>query len=331
MCGVIETTEIEGFAALRLRAGELSATFVPGAGMLGLSLRDGDDELLGARHGLDAYVHDARTMGIPLLHPWANRLSRDAFSVAGTDVRIADGAAGLHRDGNGLAIHGLVAGAPDWIVETQAGAAAPDTAAPDAGATAEDAAAFSATLDFGARPDLLASFPFPHTLRLDVALRERSLRIATTLTATGDVPVPLAYGFHPYLQLTGVPREQWLVELPALERLELDERGIPTGAAHPAPAESRPLAERSLDDAYGGVAPGAVFAVSAAGRRLEVHFEQGFPAAQVFAPPSEQLICFEPMTAPTDALVSGRSLRFVAPGEQDVSAFAIVVPPVQPV
>ncbi|MDW5598726.1 aldose 1-epimerase [Conexibacter stalactiti] len=320
---MIETTEIEGFAAVRLRAGELSATFVPGAGMLGISLRDGDDELLGARHGLDAYVHDARTMGIPLLHPWANRLSRDAFSVAGTDVRIADGAAGLHRDGNGLAIHGLVAGVPDWVVE-EAG-----ESAPAGDGAAGDSSAFSATLDFGARPDLLASFPFPHMLRLDVALGERGLRIATTLTATGDVPVPLAYGFHPYLQLAGVPREQWLVELPALERLELDERGIPTGTARPAPAESRPLAERSLDDAYDGVAPGAVFAVSAAGRRLEVHFEQGFPAAQVFAPPSEQLICFEPMTAPTDALVSGRALRLVAPGEQNVSAFAIVVPPLQ--
>lgn len=314
MCGVIETTEIEGFAALRLRAGELSATFVPGAGMLGLSLRDGEQELLGARHGLDAYVRDARTMGIPLLHPWANRLSRDLFSVAGTEVRIVNGAAGLHRDGNGLPIHGLVAGVPDWVVEE---------------APADDSA-FSATLDFGARPDLLASFPFPHTLRLDVALRERSLRIATTLTATGDRPVPLAYGFHPYLQLAGVPREQWLVELPALERLELDARGIPTGAAHAAPAESRLLAERSLDDAFDAVAPGAVFAVSAAGRRVEVHFEQGFPAAQVFAPPSEQLICFEPMTAPTDALVSGRSLRLVAPGEQAVSAFAIVVPPPVP-
>ncbi|HST42500.1 MAG TPA: aldose 1-epimerase [Conexibacter sp.] len=322
---MIETTEIEGFATLRLRAGELSATFVPGAGMLGLSLRDGEQELLGARHGLDAYVRDARTMGIPLLHPWANRLSRDRFSVAGTEVRIADGAAGLHRDGNGLPIHGLVAGASDWGVQE-----APALAGEAASAGDEDDAAFSATLDFGARPDLLASFPFPHTLRLDVALRDRSLRIATTLTATGEVAVPLAFGFHPYLQLAGVPREQWLVELPALERLELDGRGIPTGVAHAAPAESRLLAERSLDDAYDHVEPGAVFAVEAAGRRIEVHFEQGYPAAQVFAPPSEQLICFEPMTAPTDALVSGRSLRLVAPGEQAVSAFAIVVPPPAP-
>jgi galactose mutarotase-like enzyme len=320
---VIETTEIEGFAALRLRDGELSATFLPGAGMLGLSLRDGDEELLGARHGLGAYVRDARTMGIPLLHPWANRLSRDRFAVAGTgaEVRIADGAAGLHRDPNGLPIHGLVAALPGWVVEEGPPAAAD---ASDPGAA--PAAAFAATLDFAAHPELLASFPFPHTLRIAVTLSERRLRLETTVTATGDVAVPLAYGFHPYLEPRG-PREEWLVELPALQRLELDERGIPTGAAHAAPADARPLGDRSLDDAYESVAPGARFAVQAAGRRVELVFERGFTAAQVFAPRSERLICFEPMTAPTDALVSGRGLRLVAPGEQDVTVFAIELPP----
>ncbi len=50
---------------------------------------------------------------------------------------------------------------------------------------------------------------------------------------------------------------------------------------------------------------GAVFAVSGGGRRLEVHFEHGYPAAQIFAPAAEDVVCFEPMTAPTDALRRG--------------------------
>ncbi len=148
------------------------------------------------------------------------------------------------------------------------------------------------------------------------------------MTPTGDCPVPLAYGFHPYLTLPGVPRERWLVELPACSHLALDERSIPTGAAQGQPPTVAPLGDRALDDAYVGVADGALFAVSdpEQGRRIEVTFEQGYSAAQVFAPLSEPVICFEPMTAPTNALVSGESLRIAGPGAPATAAFSIAVP-----
>ena len=298
-------------AALRLDGGDgLTAAFAPGAGMVGVSLRDGDDELLGQRHGLAAYAREYRTMGIPLLHPWANRLDRDEIAVAGGTIALRDGAVGLHRDPNGLAIHGLLAGLPEWILAEQEGAA------------------FSATFDFGAHPELLATFPFPHELRLDVALRGRTLRIATTVTPTGDCPVPLAYGFHPYLTLPGVPRERWLVELPACSRLALDARAIPTGATQAQPPTAVELADRAFDDAYVGVADGALFALSDPddGRRIEVTFEHGYAAAQVYAPLSEPVVCFEPMTAPTNALVSGESLRLAGPGAAATAAFSIAVP-----
>ena len=41
---------------------------------------------------------------------------------------------------------------------------------------------------------------------------------------------------------------------------------------------------------------------------LTVTFEEGFDCAQVYAPPGHDYICFEPMTAPTDALNSGQGL-----------------------
>ena len=43
--------------------------------MIGTSLSDDGVELLGQRRGLDAYVTNGKTMGIPILYPWANRLS----------------------------------------------------------------------------------------------------------------------------------------------------------------------------------------------------------------------------------------------------------------
>ena len=60
---------------LRDPSSALSAVYIPGAGMLATSLSDGGIELLGQRRGLDAYVSAGKTMGVPLLYPWANRLS----------------------------------------------------------------------------------------------------------------------------------------------------------------------------------------------------------------------------------------------------------------
>ena len=63
---------------LRDPSSPLSAVYVPGAGMIATSLSDGGHELRGQRRGLDAYVSARKTIGIPLLYPWANRLSAKA-------------------------------------------------------------------------------------------------------------------------------------------------------------------------------------------------------------------------------------------------------------
>ena len=57
------------------------------------------------------------------------------------------------------------------------------------------------------------------------------------------------------------------------------------------------------------VADGAAFAVAGGGRRIAVRFDAGYPCAQVFAPPGKDLVCFEPMTAPGDALRTRRVRR----------------------
>ena len=66
---------------LRDPSSPLSAVYVPGAGMIATSLSDGGHELRGQRRGLDAYVSARKTIGIPLLYPWANRLSAKAYDV----------------------------------------------------------------------------------------------------------------------------------------------------------------------------------------------------------------------------------------------------------
>lgn len=297
---------------LRDSSSPLTATFVPNAGMVGTSLCDDGVELLGQRRGLETYVTKHKTMGIPILYPWANRLSSNSYGVAdatgalGAVVTLTPGTGGVRTDEHGVPIHGTLAGYPDWQI------------------TARSDAQLSAELDYGSRPGLLASFPFPHLLTLDITLAERTLTIRTTVTATAGAPVPLCFGFHPYLRIPDVPRTQWLVETPAMRFCPVNAWGIPTGETESRPAAADLLEDKFFDDGYDEVPAGAVFAVSGGDRRIEVCFDEGYSAAQVFAPGDDDVICFEPMAAPTDALRRG-GYRVASPGEPGVAQFSIRV------
>ena len=141
---------------------------------------------------------------------------------------------------------------------------------------------------------------------------------------TGDSAVPIAFGFHPYLA-PGGDRTTWLIDLPVTSHAVLDERGLPTGEVEPVPPGPRALDTAAYDDLYPTIEAEPEFAVENAERRLEVSFGPGFTCAQVYAPADADFICFEPMTAPTDALVTGTDLRFVEPGGSFTATFRIDV------
>jgi galactose mutarotase-like enzyme len=171
-------------------------------------------------------------------------------------------------------------------------------------------------------PGFRAAFPFDHRIRLMAELSEGGLRIATTVTA-GDARVPVAFGFHPYLTLPGVAREDYTLELPAMRRLALDDRKIPTGEGAPAVELSGPLGDRAFDDGFDELG-GDTFALSGGGRRIALRLESGYRFAQVFSPPGRDLICFEPMTAPTNALRTG-GFAVATPQEPFTAVFSVAV------
>jgi aldose 1-epimerase len=302
---------LDGFETVTLSAAELEAAFAPGAGMAGVSLRHAGAELVDRRAGLRTYVDRGAVMGIPILHPWANRLAGFDYAVDGRTVRLPDGPPLVRCEENGLPIHGLLSGSRHWRVRS----ASRDSRR----------ARLSAVLDFGAHPELLAGFPFPHMLRLDAALDHAGLTIATTLTATGDVAVPVAFGFHPYLRLPGSDRSTWRLDVPARRHLFADAWSIPTGHYEDEHPARLTLGSRSLDDGFTGIAEGSEFAVAGGGRRITVTFAMGYRAAQIFSPPGAEFVCFEPMTAPTNALRSGDGLRRVSPGRSFTGVFRIAV------
>jgi galactose mutarotase-like enzyme len=308
---MIGSRQIDGFEALTLSSkdGELEATFAPDAGMVGCSLLHRGEELLGQRGGLARYVADRSTMGIPLLHPWANRVAERKFRVAGREVDLWEHPALYTLGPKGLPIHGLLAAAPGWNVEAHE----------DSG----DGPRLAGIFDFAAREDLMTVFPFPHQLRVEAVISDQTLTVTTTVLASGDVPVPIAFGYHPYLRLPGVERSAWVVEIPVSERVVLDSEELPTGKVEPADVADGPLGSRTFDDEF--AAPDEPFALEGGGRRIEVSFDRGYPFAQVYAPDDDDVIAFEPMTAPTNTLVSGQDLKLLQPGESYEAAFSIKV------
>ena len=296
---------IEDPSARTIVAGNLEAAFLPRHGMLGASLRHQNVELLRRIEDLGAAAAKGSTAGIPLLHPWANRLADTRYRAAGREVKLDPASPLLHLDEHGLPMHGVPWALLGWkLVE----------------ATGD---ALVARLDW-TTSDLLAVFPFRHELEIAATIRTDELMLETTLVASTDGPVPVSFGFHPYFGLPDLPRAEWRLELPEMQRLVLDQRGIPTGEEEAFDGFDAQLGESMFDDCF-ALPGGSSLSLAGAGRRITVEFITGFPYAQIFAPKGKDYVALEPMTAPTNALASGNGLNLIEPGAEFRTAFRIRV------
>ena len=287
---------------MTLSSGELQATFVPELNLLGTSLRLDGEEFIALPGGVGAYRKRHAT-GLPLLAPWANRLSERSYRSAGVSADLRD--ADLSTDPNGLPIHGTMWD-ETWQIENVS--------------TGGRAARLRATFDYD-REDLLTAFPFPHRVVAEIDLDGRSLSVSTRVAPTDDRSVPVSFGFHPYVRLPRGRRSSWRLLLPEREHLELDDRSIPTGRRIREAPEREPIGSRTFDDLY-ALGDARELGIEGGGRRLRVLFDEGYPYAQVYAPLGTNFVCLEPMTAPTDALVKGDCMS-VEPGETFTARFSI--------
>jgi galactose mutarotase-like enzyme len=270
--------------------------------MLCASLRFRGDEYVAWPRTITQFRAGGAT-AVPLLYPWANRLAGSSYRAARRSVSLRG--LTLPRDPNGLPIHGNLFGAPFEVVRS-------------------DTARVVARLDYGARPERLRAFPFPHVLTIDARLDPaRGLTIVTEVVPTGGRPVPVSFGWHPFVRLPSAPRRDWELRWPACEHVEVDRRILPTGARTPQPAERAPIGYRTFDDHY-ALGRDRRFSISGGGRALTFVFDGTYPYAQLYAPPRKQFVAIEPMTATVDALGRGAA-PFVEPGDRFRAAFTMTV------
>ena len=298
--------EQDALASVTLTVGDTVLEVLPQVGLVCSSLTVAGREFL-RFHSVGA-VLGGHTSGIPLLAPWANRLRGPSYEVDGAVVHVL-GASGVHVDDAGLPIHGTMVGRGGWEIDP-----------PISTATS---ALLTARFDAAACVDVMATFPFPHSLSVEYLLESSVLTISTTLNATGSAPVPVSFGWHPYFALPDSTREDWTLELPDRFHLELDELQLPTGEELFELAASVPLSGRNFDDGY-RLGAQREFALTDGTDRITVAFDDSYSHAQVYAPIASNLVALEPMTAATDSLSRGTT-RFVAPGEHLRATFTISI------
>jgi aldose 1-epimerase len=257
-------------------------------------LKHRGEEVLGRTDRLEHAAEQGEWTGIPLLHPWANRLAASAYRVAGREVTLDLRSPLLHRDAHGQPIHGVRWSQLPFDVVS---------------ATTERAVA---RLEWS-RPELLAVFPFPHALEVEATLAPHGLSIVTTLIAGAEHEVPACFGYHSYFRIPGLPRAQWRFATPPVRRVELDATMIPTGRETQEPERDDVLGDTFFDNGYAGLAEPAAFSLAGADRRITVTFVRGYPCLQVYGTAGDDFLAIEPMTAPTNALITHDRLPIVPP------------------
>jgi aldose 1-epimerase len=232
---------------------------------------------------------DRSLNGIPFLAPWANRMAGGGFHVNGKEFRFNEGAGSLRMDGNGLPIHGMLTVCPLWHLTSLL--------------HDRSHAAVTSRLEFWREPALMANWPFAHAYEMTHKLADGVLEITTVIENKCAERMPVSIGFHPYFRLPDTNRDDSFVHLPVQQHVETQAGLVPTGEFKPVsfPAELG-LKDHHFDDGFVGLEPNPVFRFENGEKKVEVAFGPKYQVAVVYAPPDQEFVCFEPMTAVTNGV-----------------------------
>ena len=227
-------------------------------------------------------------LGNPFLAPWANRMDHEGFTFGGHNYPLNPDLKNYRADGHKQPIHGMLLYTDRWaLVEAKATAAE---------------AHVTSKLEFWKYPDLMAQFPFAHSLEMTYRLRDGALEVAATIRNLSVSAMPVAIGFHPYFQITDATRDEWQVTMPVRDQVVLSPTLVPTGERKPNPYSS-PFSLKGirLDDVFANFS-GRDFVVQGKSQKIVVEYGPKYPVAVVYAPPGQPFICFEPMTGVTNVI-----------------------------
>jgi aldose 1-epimerase len=292
-------------------ARQTEVSFVPTRGNVIFEMKVKGKNILPEPAGPPVKISERKSLnGIPFMGPWANRLDQLGYYANGEKYLLNPDLKNFGIDQFQHPLHGLLTGSSAWKVASLTANA--------------QSAAVTTRLEFWKYPDLMAQFPFAHTIELTYRLRDGVLEVETVLKNLSNDPMPVSIGFHPCFELHDAPRDQWKLHLPARDQMVLSAQLLPTGERKPVTfADPLPLAGVSLDDVFTNLVRGADGRsetwVEGAKQRVTVISGPKFPTAVVYVPKGSNSACVEPMAAITDALNLSqkglyKELQSIAPG-----------------
>jgi aldose 1-epimerase len=281
-----------------ISAGDHEATVVEvGGGLRGYRI--------GGTDILDGFAEDeACPAGSgQILAPWPNRIRDGRYTFGGEDHQLH-----LTEPTRHNAIHGLVNWSRWHRLEH-----APDRV----------------TVEYRLPPQ--PGYPWLLGLSTTWQVGPDGLRAEHTATNLDVTACPFGFSVHPYLLLAGTPLAEVRLQVPARNRLLLDGRLLPIGAARVAGTEfdfiePRRVGNLVMDLAFGDLirdedGGSAVTLSKEDGSGVRVWADPGFGWWQVFTSDTlageryRRALAIEPMTCPPDAFRSRRDLITLEPGE----------------
>ncbi len=250
-----------------------------------------------------------------VLAPWPNRLADGRYTFNGTQ-----GQAALNEPERHNAIHGLVRWLP-WTLQSR------------------HQNQLSLRLQLHPSP----GYPFSLLLELSYRVGRDGLVVTTSAQSLQDSPVPFGLGFHPYLTAGPQTVDGAILQLPAHQTLDQDERGLPTGALSPVAGTerdfttSRYIGPTVLDTAFTDLDRGAdgrawvTLDVPGAASGAALWCDPGFGYLMVYTgdtlseiPRRRRAVAVEPMTCPPNAFRTGADLLALEPGQEWSASWGLV-------
>jgi aldose 1-epimerase len=265
---------------VKLAAHGWTLELLPAAGgAIGALRHDGRDVLRPAPQG----SADVLAAGCFPLVPYANRIAHGRFEFDGQAYQLP-----LNFGDHPHSLHGL-----GW------------QAAWTVAAAGADHAALVHTHDGG------PGWPGAYRAEQLFTLAPGELTIALSLTNTGDSPMPVGLGLHPYFPLAAQTRLGFVAERVWLA----DETMLPTVAADAAAfgdwSASAPVSGTTLiDNAYNGW--DGIARIEQPWGSVEMA-ARGAPVLHVYRPPGAGFFCIEPVSHLPDA-INGGGMDVLAPG-----------------
>jgi aldose 1-epimerase len=249
-----------------------------------------------------------------LLLPWPNRIEDGQYEFAGTVYQTP-----LTEPARHNALHGLTRWV-NWAASEQAA----------------DRVLMSLVL----YPQ--QGYPFALHLQAEYRLSAAGLTVRTTAINLGTQAAPYGAGHHPYLTV-GTLIDQALLKLPALMRLETNDRLIPTGRLLATKGtaydflELRPIGSLQMDTAFATLVPdsdGPIrvhFQAPGGDPRVILWMDPLYRFLMVYTPDAiseasrrRRSLAIEPMTCAPNAFRSGDGLIVLQPGQTTTVTWGIL-------